>query len=63
MQRFEYSPIELELKVQTNVAEKRYQKSNNIFEPDDEKQEPVTMKQEEPLTIKKENPVAVKKKH
>ena len=61
MRRFEYSPVELELKVQTNVAEKRYQKLNNIFESDDKKEEPVTIKQEEPVTIKKEKPVAVRK--
>ena len=34
MKRFEYSLLDKELKKQTNVAEKQYQKLDNIFEFD-----------------------------
>ena len=45
LKRFEYSPLGKELKAETSVVEKQYQKLNKIFESDDE---------EEPITIKKE---------
>ena len=32
LKRFEYSPLDKELKKQTSVAEKQYQKLNNAFE-------------------------------
>ena len=32
LKRFEYSPLGKELKTQTSVAEKQYQKFNNTFE-------------------------------
>ena len=38
MERFEYSPLGKELKEQTSVVEKQYQKLNKIFESDDEEE-------------------------
>ena len=42
MKRFEYSPLGEELKKQTSVAEKQYQKLDNTYESDKkiEKQKP-----------------------
>ena len=54
LKRFEYLPLGKELKAQTNVAEKQYQKLNKIFESDNKEEEPVTIKKEEPVAIKKE---------
>ena len=54
LKRFEYLPLGKELKAQTNVAEKQYQKLNKIFESDEKEEEPVTIKKEEPVAIKKE---------
>ena len=46
LKRFEYSPLGKELKAQTSVVEKQYQKLNKIFKSDDEEEEQVTVKKE-----------------
>ena len=38
LKRFEYSPLDKELKKQTNVAEKQYQKLDNAFESNKRKE-------------------------
>ena len=51
VKRFEYSPLGKELKAQTGVIEKQYQKLNKTFESDDEEEERVTIKKEKLETI------------
>ena len=49
--RFEYSPLDKELKAQASVVEKQYQKINKIFKSNDEEEEPVIIGKEEPAAI------------
>ena len=50
MKTFEYWPLCKELKAQTSVAEKQYQRLNKLFKQD-EKEGPVTIKKEKPVII------------
>ena len=52
IKRFEYSPLDKELKKQTSVAEKQYQSFDKVFNHD-KKEEPVKIKKERPLTTDK----------
>ena len=54
IKRFEYSPLGKELKKQTSVAEKQYQRLNKLFKPD-EKEETVTIKKEKAEITRKSN--------
>ena len=52
IKRFEYSPLGSELKKQTDLVKKQYQRLGNAVEYD--KEEPTAIKKEGPTTIKKE---------
>ena len=52
IKRFEYSPLDKELKKQTSVAEKQYQSFDKVFNHD-KKEEPVKIKKERLLTTDK----------
>ena len=54
LKRFEYSPLDKELKPYTSVAEKQYQGLNNLFKRD-EKEALVKIKKEKPETTDESN--------
>ena len=47
LKQFKHSPLGKDLKAQTSIVKKQYQKLSKIFESDDEEEKPVTIKKEE----------------